>query len=95
MAEHDSRLMSYNTQRHWAHEGREDGSRSPSEILGPLRLVHHHPEDLGGAFFSTRFARGLDSPGYARLKHWRVYGEEGLARCQVALWLGIGGLVVE
>lgn len=29
------------------------------------------------------------------MKHWRIYGEEGLARCEVALWLGDGGLVVE
>lgn len=57
--------------------------------------MRHHPEDLGRAFFSTRFVRRLDSLGYARLKHWRVYGEEGLARCQVSLWLGIDGLVVE
>ena len=95
VAEHDRWLTSYNAQRHWAHEGREDGRRSPSEVLGPLRLVRHHPEDLGRAFFSTRFVRRLDSLGYARLKHWRVYGEEGLARRQVALWLGIDGLVVE
>jgi hypothetical protein len=45
--------------------------------------------------FSTRFLRRLDALGYARLKHWRIYGEEGLARCEVALWLGDGGLVVE
>jgi putative transposase len=95
VAEHDRWLTSYNTQRYWAHEGREDGRRSPSEVLGPLRLVRHHPENLGRAFFSTRFVRRLDSLGYARLKHWRVYGGEGLARCQVALWLGIDGLVVE
>ena len=37
----------------------------------------------------------LDAPGYARVKHWRVYAEEGLARCEVALWLGDDGLVVE
>ena len=41
------------------------------------------------------FVRRLDVLGYARLKHWRVYGEEGLARCEVILWLGDGGLVVE
>ena len=95
VAEHDRWLESYNTQRHWAHEGRRDGRRSPSEVLGPLTLLRHHPEDLGRAFFSTRFTRRLDPLGYARLRHWRIYGEEGLARCEVAPWLGEDGLVVE
>ena len=60
-----------------------------------MRVLRHHPEDLGRAFFSTRFVRRLDASGYARIKHWRVYAEEGLARCEVALWLGNDGLVVE
>lgn len=64
-------------------------------MLGPMTLLRHHPDDLSRAFFSTRFVRRLDALGYARLKHWRIYGEEGLARCEVALWLGDGGLVVE
>ena len=58
-------------------------------------MVRYHPMDLGRAFFSTRFTRVLDASGYARIKHWRVYAEEGLARCEVALWLGDEGLVVE
>lgn len=41
------------------------------------------------------FVRRLDVLGYARLKHWRIYGEEGLARREVAVWLGDGGLVLE
>ena len=32
--------------------------------------------------------RRLDAAGYARVKHWRVYAEEGLARREVAVWLG-------
>lgn len=93
--EHDRWLEGYNVQRHWAHEGRLDGRRSPSEVLGPLTLLRHHPGDLERAFFSSRFVRRLDALGYARLKHWRIYAEEGLARCGVALWLGDGDLVVE
>jgi hypothetical protein len=29
----------------------------------------------------------LDELGYARFRHWRVYGEEGLARKEAELWL--------
>lgn len=96
VAEHDLWLERHNAQRHQAHEDREDGRRSPSEVLvGPLTLLRHHPGDLTRAFFSTRFVRRLDALGYARIRHWRVYAEEGLARCEVALWLGDGDLVVE
>ena len=64
-------------------------------MLGWVTGVRYHPRDLERAFFSTRFTRMLDARGYARLKHWRVYGEEGLARCEVALWLGGDSLSIE
>ena len=66
-----------------------------SEVLGFLTGVRHRKKDLDRAFFSTRFARVLDSSGYARIKHWKVYGEAGLARREVALWLGPDVLSVE
>ena len=93
--EHDLWLERHNTQRHSAHEGRSDGRRSPSEVLGPVRVVRHHPTDLSRAFFSTMLVRRLDAAGYARVKHWRVYAEEGLARCEVTVWLGDGEMAVE
>ena len=37
----------------------------------------------------------VDTAGYVRLKHWRIYAEEGLARCEVAVWLGEDDLVIE
>ncbi len=95
VAAHDEWVASYNTQIHWAHRERKDGRHSPSEVLGFLTGVRHRPEELERAFFSTRFIRVLDVSGYARLKHWRVYGEEGLARREVALWLGSESLTVE
>lgn len=64
--EHDLWLERHNTQKHKAHEGREDGRRSPSEVLGPVRVVRHHPVDLSRAFFPTRLVRRLDASGYAR-----------------------------
>jgi len=93
--EHDLWLERHNAQRHFAHEHREDGRRSPSEVLGPVRVVRHHPTDLSRAFFSTMLVRRLDASGYARVKHWRVYAEEGLAACEVAVWLGDGEMALE
>ena len=95
VAAHDRWVEQYNTQMHWAHRHRKDGKRSPAEILGFLTSVRHRPEDLERAFFSTRFTRILNSSGYARLKHWKLYAEEGLARREVTLWLGPEVLTVE
>jgi hypothetical protein len=44
---------------------------------------------------STMLVRRLDTSGYARVKHWRVYADEVLARCEVAVWLGDGKIAVE
>ncbi len=95
VAAHDRWVEQYNTQMHWAHRQRKDGKRSPAEVLGFLTSVRHRPEDLERAFFSTRFTRVLNSSGYARLKHWKIYAEEGLARREVTLWLGPEVLTVE
>jgi hypothetical protein len=38
-------------------------------------------------FCSTRFARRLERHGYARFRHWRLYGELGLGRASVAVWV--------
>lgn len=86
-AAHDGWVRDYNEQAHWAHRDREDGRRSPAEVLGWVSGVRYLPEDLERAFFSARFSRVLVASGYVRFRHWRVYGEEGLAGREAALWL--------
>jgi len=95
VAAHDRWVEQYNTQKHQAHDHRKDGRHSPAEVLGFLTSIRHLPEDLRRAFFEIRFTRVLDASGYARLKHWRIYAEEGLARREVTLWLGADALAVE
>jgi putative transposase len=91
VAAHDRWVEQYNTQMHWAHRQRKDGKSSPAEVLDFLTSVRHRPEDLERAFFSTRFARVLDSSGYARIRHWKIYADEGLAKREVGLVAGTGG----
>lgn len=57
--------------------------------------MRYLPEDLERAFFSTRHLRTLDDLGYVRFDHWRVYGEEGLAKREAELWLQPGSLTLE
>jgi hypothetical protein len=69
---HNRFVEDYNAQRHWAHREREDGRLSPAEVLGFAVGVRHREEELRRAFFSTRFARVLDSLGYTRFRNWRI-----------------------
>ena len=92
---HERFVEDYNAQKHFAHQDREDGRRSPAEVLGFVSGVRHREEELGRAFFSSRFVRVLDPLGYARFRHWRLYGEEALAGREAALWLAAESLTVE
>ncbi len=92
---HERFVGDYNSQSHFAHQQREDGRQSPREVLGWVMGMRYLPEDLERAFFSTRHSRILDDLGYIRFDHWRVYGEEGLARREAELWLQPDSLTLE
>ena len=83
VAAHDRWVEQCNTQMHCAHRHRKDGKRSPAEVFGLPHERPSSPEDLERAFFSTRFTRVLDSLGYARIRHWKIYAEEELAKREV------------
>ncbi|MDP9373819.1 MAG: helix-turn-helix domain-containing protein [Chloroflexota bacterium] len=95
VAAHDRFVADFNYQAHWAHRRREDGRHSPAEVLGWVSGKQRTPEELHRIFYSTRFGRKLDRVGYCRFRHWRVYGEQGLADTGVAVWLYGEHLTVE
>ena len=86
-AVHEQWIGDFNFQQHWAHRHREDGRHSPAEVLGWVHGRVYSPEDLHRTFCTTRFGRRLDQSGYVRFRHWRIYGEQGLAGHGVAVWL--------
>jgi putative transposase len=92
---HDRFVSNYNAQSHFAHQRREDGRRSPGEVLSWVSGMRFHPKDLERAFFSERFSRVLDASGYATLMRWRLYGEEALAGKEADLWLLENTLTLE
>jgi len=95
-AAHDAWREDYNAQRHWAHKEREDGRRSPQDVLGfYTALLRRREEDLRRAFFSSRSTRVLDALGYVRFLDWRLYGKEALPRREVAVWLQPESLTLE
>jgi hypothetical protein len=49
--------------------------------------MQRDPAEIHRVFYATRFGRTLDKRGYVRFRHWRIYGERGLARRRAAVWL--------
>lgn len=92
---HDRFIKDYNAQPHFAHQKREDGRRSPGEVLSWISGIRFHPKDLECAFFSERYSRVLDELGYLTLMRFRLYAEEGLAGKEAEVWLLEKTLTVE
>jgi hypothetical protein len=84
---HDRWVVDFNYQSHWAHRERGDSRLSPAEVLGWVRGQQYSPEEVHRAFYTTRFGRRLNRAGYLRFRHWRLYGERGLAGEEIAVWL--------
>lgn len=55
------------------------------------------PEEvLSRALYATQFTRQIDKYGYVKFKHWKFYGENGLAaREEVSVWVYEDTLKVE
>ncbi len=95
LAVHDQWVGDYNYQVHWAHQERDDDRRTPRDVLGWYTGRPVTPEELYRLFYRTRFGRKLDRLGYVRFRHWRVYGEHGLAKEHAAVWLYAETLTIE
>ncbi len=94
-AVHDRWVVDFNYQVHWAHRERADSRLTPRDVLGWVSGREVSPEELHRIFYRTRFGRTLDKLGYVRFRHWRVYGERGLARDRAAVWLYGETLTIE
>lgn len=84
---HAQWMNDHNYQAHWAHRQRADGRLSPAEVLGWVHGRVWEPDRVHRVFFSHRSLRMLDATGCVRFRHWRLYGELGLAHKQATLWL--------
>ena len=91
---HDRWLLDYNEQEHWAHRARSDGRRSPAEVLGWVIGTPCDLATLSQLFAPMRSARRLDRSGSVRFRHWRFYGERGLAQHAALVWLSEETLTV-
>jgi hypothetical protein len=92
---HQTWWTNYNIEHHFAHSARQDGRHSPYAVLRGM-LGRTYPEEvLSRVLYATQFTRHLDKHGYLRFKHWRFFGEDGLAGSEVSVWVYEGTLKVE
>ncbi len=85
-AVHERFFHDYNHQAHAAHADRPQGRRSPAAVLGWVQGAWCDPVDLD-RLFRLRATRVLNAAGYVRFRHWRLYGERGLAGARAAVWI--------
>jgi hypothetical protein len=93
-AVHGHFFTDYNHQPHAAHGDRPKGRRSPATVLGWVQGAWCDPVELD-RLFRLRATRVLNSGGYLRFRHWRLYGERGLAGERAAVWLDAETLTLE
>ena len=92
---HQTWWRNYNSEHHYAHRERQDGRHSPTEVLRGV-LGRTIPEEvLSRALYATQFTRQIYKHVYIRFKHWRFFGENGLAGEEVSVWVYEDTLKVE
>ncbi len=93
-AVHDRFVHNYNYQPHFAHQHLPKGRRAPAAVQ---TWVRGRPFDPGALdrIFQRRETRRIRKTGFVRFRHWRLYGERGLAGVTVALWMWQETLTLE
>jgi transposase len=84
---HAAWVHDFNSQKHWAHLKRQDGRRSPAEVLNWVKGRIFSDEALARCFAPILSTRRVDRQGYVRFRNWRLYGERGLADRPASVWV--------
>src|SRR4051812_42143308 len=84
---HAAWVHDFNSQEHWAHLKRQDGRRSPAEVLDQVKGREFSDPDLARIFAPLLTRRRVDQQGYVRFRNWRLYGERGLAGEPASIWV--------
>jgi hypothetical protein len=85
----------------WQYFGSEGGKPLLLVTLSSVQVLAWHKgtmysaEFLDRILFATRFTRRLDKNGYLRFQNWKLYGERGLAKAPVTVWIYECSLKVE
>ena len=94
-AEHARFIETFNTTPHWAHQNREDGLRTPVDVLAWVHGRVVEPDRLRQVLRQVQLERRADRRGYISVQRFYIYAERGLARQRVSVWLYEGRLHIE
>jgi len=92
---HAAFIETFHTTRHWAHQEREDGRRTPVEVLGWVKGRGVDPDRLRRLFGEVQFLRTVNRYGFVSVQRFYIYAEDGLSRQRVAVWVYEGQLRIE
>jgi len=90
--QHAAFVELFNTTPHWAHQDREDGLRTPVEVLRWVHGADVEREVLQRALRHLQVERVVTLRGYVSVQRFYLYAERGLARKRVSIWLHEGRL---
>jgi transposase InsO family protein len=91
---HATFIETFNTTSHWAHRQRDDGYRTPVDVLGWLRGRRVEPKQLRELFGRTGFLRTVNRYGFVSVQRFYLYAEDGLSRQRVSIWIYEGELSI-
>jgi hypothetical protein len=92
---HAAFIETFNTTRHWARQEREDGRRTPVEVLEWVRGRPVERATLRRLFGEVQFLRTVNRDGFVRVQRFYIYAEPGLSRRRVSIWVYEGDLRIE
>ena len=84
---HAAWIHDFNSQEHGAHLKRQDGRRSPAEVLDQVKGRAFSDQELTRIFAPLLTSRRVDQQGYVRFRNWRLYSERGLAGEPTSIWV--------
>jgi hypothetical protein len=91
---HERFFADYNQQAHVAHLARTDERHSPATVLGWVQGAWCEPA-APDRLFRLRATCRLYAGGSVRFRHWRLYGERGLAGARATVWVDEETLTIE
>jgi hypothetical protein len=92
---HAAVIETFNTTRHWAHLDREDGRRTPVEVVEWVRGRPVERATLRGLFGEVQCLRMVHRYGFISVQRFYIYAEPGLSRQRVSIWVYEGERRIE
>lgn len=92
--QHAAFVELFNTTPHWVHREREDGLRTPADVLAWVHGRQVAPDEVRRVVRHLHFERSVRPNGYISIQKFYIYAERGVARHRVSVWLYEGRLQV-